>query len=62
MSKLKVEKFALIQKLKRSAEVKKEVRGSFSAEYKILFDTSNLKFRGIVNAVNPAACEIEVDH
>ena len=51
VSKLKVEKSALIEKLKRSAKVKKEIRDSLSADYKLLFKTNNLKYSGIVNEI-----------
>ena len=49
VSRLKVEKSPLVEKLKCSVEVKKEIRGTLSAEYKLLLETNNLKCRGIVN-------------
>ena len=52
VSRLKVEKSALLEKLKRSGEVKKEMRDSLSAEYKLLLETNGLKCRGTVNDMN----------
>ena len=52
VSKIKVYKYTLVKKLKRSAEVKKEIQVSFYAEYNILLGTNNLKYRGIVKNVN----------
>jgi len=42
----------LLEKLKRSAEVRNDTRDSLSVEYKLLLETSNLKCRGVVNDIN----------
>ena len=49
VTRLKVEKSALLDKLKRSGEVKKEMKDSLSAEYKLLLQTSELKCKGAIN-------------
>jgi len=46
VSRLKVEKSPLVEKLKCSVEVKKEIRDTLSAEYKLLLETNNLKCMG----------------
>ena len=41
ISRLKVDKYALVKKLRCSGEVKKEVGDAISAEYKLLLETNN---------------------
>ena len=60
VSKLKVEKSAYIEKLKRSVEVKKEMRDTITAEFKLLLEANKLKSKFVFNHIHLTLANIQL--